>query len=169
MLGDNCDVTVDGGLFSGNSAPNVLGGAIAEAYSVSLVIKNTLFSGNEARIGGAILVVNMQDDPVVIQNCSFMNNTAQTGGAMAAYLSHITSSGSLNVQDNTADEGVLFVGFCRIFISGALTFLNNTGSLMIYNSQITFQGESHITNNECKKHFRFVRSRRWTDKFSKYC
>ena len=28
---DNCDVTIDGGLFSGNSAPNVLGGAIAEA------------------------------------------------------------------------------------------------------------------------------------------
>ena len=147
---DNCNVTVDGGLFSGNSAPNVLGGAIAEAYSVSLVIKNTLFTGNEAHIGGAILVAYMYIDPIDIQNCSFINNTAQTGGAMAAYLSHINSSGSLNVQDNTADAGVFFVGFCRIFIRGALTFLNNTGSLMIYNSQITFEGESHITNNECK-------------------
>ena len=123
---DNCDVTIDCGLFSGNSAPNVLGGAIAEAYSVSLVIKNTLFTGNEARIGGAILVVNMQDDPVVIQNCSFMNNTAQTGGAMAAYLSHIISSGSLNVQDNTADAG----------------------GLTSFQSIVNFTGDTYIMNNE---------------------
>ena len=147
---EDCDVTIDGGLFSGNSAPNVLGGAIAEAYSVSLVIKNTLFTGNEAHIGGAILVAHMYIDPIDIQNCSFINNTAQTGGAMAAYSSHITSSGQLNVQDNTADEGVMFLGSVTIFIRGTLIFINNNGSLFIYNSLITFQGESHITNNTNK-------------------
>ena len=100
MLYGTDDDTMSGMVFSGNSAPNGLGGGMLKVACQSLAITNCVFAENSAGLGGA--VANQADSRPVVTNATFSGNTAATaGGALYNSASFPTVTNSILWADTS--------------------------------------------------------------------
>ena len=168
-------INVLGSQFENNKA-NYLDGGAMYCFECSVFLVNSQFSTNAAISEGGGMY--LADCNVIINGSHLVNNTAFTGGALHSHHSKITVLDS-QMTDNRATNGaVMFVvdstvysyGFLLIsnnsaavistvlhlidstmLLSGNVNFSNNHGSLLIFNSNITFEGCVELRNNQQHK------------------
>lgn len=126
--------------FIGNSAQH--GGALNLIQDTTAHIYCSQFENNNAdQRGGAVLI--RTNTTVKLMDTKFQNNLAiKRGGALFAQFCSIKSNGHFHVQSNTGSLGVVYISSCNISFTGNTLFINNTGSFLAQNSDISFSGES---------------------------
>ena len=125
------------------------GGAISAVTNGNIEVKNTLFFNNTANFGGAITCGDSghPNPTLTLTNTTFTHNK---GGAIGATSCTIQSSGYLSIQNNTGLNlyGVMYaLQESSITFSGTVTIADNQGSILVFASNITFDGEATLTNN----------------------
>ena len=162
-----CHLHVENCIFTLNTAG--FGGAIHASYAYPADLVESNFMLNKAKTGGAL---SFEDSKATVTSCNFSSNSADAGGAISATLSSkvnftrsifcnnnankggvLHASGHANVQMNsvtttfnTAKLGIMyFIGSIGT-ISGDTQFLNNSGSIFIYNGNFTITGRAIFAN-----------------------
>ena len=165
-------VTIEVSGFYKNTAT---GGGVLDSRSSNTTIKASKFHSNTATQDGGVLYSS--SSTITIEISDFHNNIAtQYGGVLYFSSSTITISNS-NVTDNNSSVGaaiyatsssILYnsslliannsaVGYAVIYladseyngnVSGNAQFLNNLGSLVAFNSNITLMGYAMYVNNQ---------------------
>jgi predicted outer membrane repeat protein len=101
---DPATLTVDGGVFSGNSTTN--GGAIDVNAIEGPVISHAFFTGNTATDAGGAVYSNAADEGVRVTDCIFTGNTATVqGGAIFDYNASGTNVKGSTFYRNAAGSG----------------------------------------------------------------
>ena len=152
ILQYNSSTIISGSTFIDNTA-TLYGGAIAAFGGGSCSVADSTFRNNRAYVdGGDIMYVPTQvaDDIngiLNVSNCSF------TGGVVNQTSLINMRQGSLHLHNTTyrnylIENGILINLFLiSVNFSGTTTFTNNSGSLYISNSNVTFSGHSEIINS----------------------
>ena len=113
-----------------------------------VIICSSIFSNNRAdHNGGAISIVRISSILFAIVNgLVFSNNEAVTGNGGAIHVRRM----SISVNDtwfneNKAETGVVYTSQSTIIFSDNITFCNNTGSIFMFNSNLTVTEISNVT------------------------
>ena len=127
--------------FVWNSAEN--GGAVSLSdvnvtFSACELIFNT--ASNE---GGAINAKVLQAN---ITNSNFNYNTAKSGGALHVTLRSYIHFRNVVVNNNTANQGIMFFIECIIVFVENNIISDNVGSLFLYYSSVTFEDKTKFIN-----------------------
>ena len=94
------------------------------------------FSDNAAHHGGALYSSCCS---ILLINATFKQNEADSdGGAMYMKTTNLNSSGSLLVHSNKAKIGVIYLIQSTAYFNGQAGILNNSGSFLILQSNVTF-------------------------------
>ena len=136
-------ITGTNNYYINNSADNN-GGAIY-VYSGSITSTNDHYINNNAYQGGAIYVTLGND--IKLNGDNFEHNTAgegaviyKTGGALEI--------GQSNITDNFASsKGTVNMNSGSLSLSERVNFMNNQGSLYVFNTQVEFKGAVIFMNN----------------------
>ena len=141
-------ITIEASEFHGNNATK-WGGVLA-SISSTITIEASGFHGNNATVRGGVL--HSASSNITIAGSNFTNNVSPIGAIIYAesrsMIQHIHSF--LLVDNNKADRYAVIYLLDSEFIgndSGNATFSNNLGSLMAFNSNITFTGYATFVNN----------------------
>ena len=78
----------------------------------------------------------------------FVNNKADTGGVISASKSIITTS-NISIVNNTASSGIIFILGSTANFSSNMSYSNNMGSILVFNSIVTFTGNMNFIENDC--------------------
>lgn len=105
------------------------------------------FSHNTAIGGGVVYAIKILNVPFFGLN-NFTNNQARYGATLYPDGSIIVSIGKLFVTHNTAEMGCIVL-YCRGIVRGAISFVNNTGSYFLFDSNMNYYGNVSIAN-KCK-------------------
>jgi predicted outer membrane repeat protein len=107
---------------------------------------NTKFYSNGAYAGGA---VSSNTGSVLRLMCNnlFIGNSAHYGGAIQVQFSLITCNCTLSVIKNKASLGVFIFLHSNGKINGKFTYKNNTGSLLVFDSEISAIGDIQFKNS----------------------
>ena len=162
------DITSTNDHYINNSAD--YGGGAIFVYSGDITSTNDQYTNNSADYGGAIYV---DSGDITSTNDQYTNNSAgNDGGAIYALDSDTKLSGA-NFEHNSAVEGAviyknggaLVIGqsnitdnFASIIgtvymnsgtlsLSGGVNFMNNRGSLYVFNTHVQFKGTVAFVNN----------------------
>ena len=149
------DVEIEASEFHTNDA-FFLGGVLSSTIS-SITIKGSNFYNNIGQIGGGVL--DSHGDFITIGDSNFTENASPLGTAIYARESSIQCQKSLLVLSNYAlTTGViyLFNSDFRGLNSANATFLNNTGSLLAFNSNIMFSGHFRFIDNKSPPQLSFA-------------
>ena len=140
-------ITIEGSGFQDNNAGH--GGVLYSGSSI-ITIEASGFHGNNATDRGGAL--NSDSSIITIAGSNFTNNVSPIGAIIYAtfrsMIQHIHSF--LLVDNNKADRyAVIYLSDSEFFgdDSGNVTFSNNLGSLVAFNSNITFTGYATFVNN----------------------
>lgn len=163
------NIFVASSIFSDNSA-ETFGGGMAVHYSNghNITLSGIEFLRNKAQLGGAIFLYSVK--PIFISSSRFVANIAANGGAMASFAgSNVTVEGG-TIESNEARIGVIYaatgtsIKIFNAFISSNavnravvyilqsvgylsdITFTDNTGSVFVYFSNLTFSGTVSMTS-----------------------
>ena len=131
---------------NGNTA-NDYGGALFPVSS-SVTINGSQFTSNTAnRYSGGALFSWLSN--VTIAETNFTKNIANTRGAvMAAFNGTINSYGNLLIDSNLARvNAVLYLVGCTVAFSDSMNILNNLGSILAVNSNVTFEDYAVFRSN----------------------
>ena len=162
---------IGGALFACNSSLHVVGstlsynracfGRVMITSESSVNIDSSTFSKNAAMLSGRTFTNNSSaynggvictfDFSFNITSSAFANNAADNGGIMVAFRSSFTIIG-INFTNNNATDGgdAIFGGITlsiesSTYISDSI-FDSNSGSLYIFNSNLTFSGYTRFKN-----------------------
>ena len=143
----NSTITIDRSEFQDNNAS--YGGALF-SINGTITIEGSGFHGNNATVSGGVL--DFDSSIIMIAGSNFTNNVSPIGAIIYAVfgsmIQHIHSF--LLVDNNKADRyAVIYLSNSEFFgdDSGNVTFSNNLGSLVAFNSNITFTGYVTFVNN----------------------
>ena len=141
-------ITIEASKFYDNSANN-MGGVLASIRS-NIIIEASGFHDNDATIRGGVLYSASSN--IKIAGSNFTNNVSPIGAiidaASRSMIQHIHSF--LLVDNNKADRYAVIYLSDSEFIgndSGNAAFSSNLGSLVAFNSNITFTGYATFVNN----------------------
>ena len=141
------NITIEASEFHGNNAS--IGGVLYSCSS-TIIIEGSGFHYNNATDSGGVLFA--RSSIITIADSNFTNNVSPIGAIIYAVsrstIQHIHSF--LLVDNNKADRYAVIYLFDSEFIrddSGNATFSNNLGSLVAFNSNITFTGYATFVNN----------------------
>ena len=169
------NITIEGSVFQHNSATKY-GGVLNFYRHNNITIKKSEFQRNSAILRGGVMSLHFSN--IIIEESEFHNNNATNeGGVLHSFHNNITIGGSiftknsspigaviyssvesiiqhhsyLLIDNNWADRYVViylsesdFIGHC----SENATFSNNLGSLVAFNSEITFMGYARFAKNK---------------------
>ena len=140
-------ITIEASEFHNNNAS---AGGVLYSWSSTITIEASEFHGNNATVRGGVLYPYSSN--ITIADSNFTNNVSPIGAVIYAasrsMIQHIHSF--LLVDNNKADRyAVIYLSDSEFFgdDSGNVTFFNNLGSLMAFNSNITFTGYATFVNN----------------------
>ena len=126
-----------------------LGGVMVTYTDSSFTISGSSFTNNSAGGGGGGALVTYESSFTIISS-AFTHNNADSGAVMVAFGS------SFNIIDSTfyanqADYpgGIFFNVKCLIHITDGI-FRHNTGSLYIFNCNLTFSDYTRLFENSAK-------------------
>ena len=143
------NITIEASGFHNNSA-RFLNGGVLYSNSSTITIEASGFHGNNAINKGGVLASSSSN--ITIAGSNFTNNVSPIGAIIYAtsrsMIQHIHSF--LLVDNNKADRyAVIYLSDSKFFgnDSGNVTFSNNLGSLMAFNSNINFTGYATFVNN----------------------
>ena len=141
------NITIEASEFHDNNAN--WGGVLTSSNS-TITIEGSRFHGNNATDSGGVL--DSDSSNITIAGSNFTNNVSPIGAiiyaASRSMIQHIHSF--LLVNNNKADRYAVIYLSDSEFIgddSGNATFSNNLGSLVAFNSNITFTGYATFVNN----------------------
>ena len=171
---DSSTITIEGSGFHNNYATDI--GGVLYSRSSTIIIEGSEFQDNYASYEGGILfstsstitiegsgfhsnnvtdrggVLHARSSIITIASSNFTNNVSPIGAIIYAesrsMIQHIHSF--LLVDNNKADRyAVIYLSDSEIFgdDSGNATFSKNLGSLVAFNSNITFTGYATFVNN----------------------
>ena len=142
------NITIEASEFQDNNAR--LGGVLSSIESSTITIEGSRFHGNNAIDKGGVL--DSYSCIITIAGSNFTNNVSPIGAIIHAtsrsMIQHIHSF--LLVDNNKADRYAVIYLSDSEFIgidSGNAIFSNNLGSLVAFNSNITFTGYATFVNN----------------------
>ena len=168
------NITINASQFQNNSA--TYGGVLFSYSSNNITINASQFQNNSATYGGVLF--SYSSNNITINASQFQNNSATYGGGVLySYSSTITIGGSnftknvspigaviyssddskiqhhnyLLIDNNWADRyAVIYLSDSDFIghVSENVTFSNNNGSLVAFNSNITFMGYARFENNQ---------------------
>ena len=172
----NNTITIEASEFHDNSASyGGSYGGVLESYSSAITIETNKFYDNRANFGGVLN--SICSNITIEESEFHGNNATVRGGVLHSYFSIITMTGSnftnnvspigaiiyaefrsmiqhihsfLLVDNNKADRyAVIYLSDSEFIVnySGNATFSNNLGSLVTFNSNITFTGYATFMNN----------------------
>ena len=129
--------------YTNNSAGND-GGAIYYFISGDITSTNDQYINNSADRGGAIYA---SGDDTKLSGANFEHNSAgegaviyQNGGALVI--------GQSNITDNFASsKGTVYMNSGSLLLTEGVKFMNNHGSLFVFNTQVQFKGIVAFVNN----------------------
>ena len=166
-------ITIEASKFDSNSATE--SGGVLNSYRSIIKIESSQFHKNSAGGGG---VLNSDSSNISIATSEVYSNSAtHWGGVLYSYNSTITIFGSNFTENNSSTGAVIYatvgtkVQYCIYLLidnnsandnsviylsdsefkgcdSGNVTISNNLGSLVIFNSNITFNGYVFYMNNQ---------------------
>ena len=143
----NSTIMIEASEFDSNRARQ---GGVLSSYSSTISIEASEFHDNSATIyyGG---VLYSSFSTITIGGSNFTKNNSPIGAVIyARAMSDIQYHGYLQNDNNLADNyAVVYLSDSefRGHVSGNATFSNNSGSLMAFNSNITFSGYTIFMNN----------------------
>ena len=147
LFSDRSTITIEASEFHDNNAD--IGGVLASVDS-AITVEDSGFHGNNATDSGGVL--HSFFSITTIAGSNFTNNVSPIGAIIYATLrsmiQHIHSF--FLVDNNKADRyAVIYLSDSEFFgdDSGNVTFSNNLGSLVAFNSNITFTGYATFVNN----------------------
>ena len=135
----NSSIIIEGDEFSSNRA---YWGGVLYSDSSNIIVEGSEFSSNIGINGGVYCF--HENNNITLGDCNFTNNSASIGAVVyALYDSKIHYHHSLLIDNNLADEyAVIYLAGSEIrgCNSGDFIFSNNFGSLVAFNSNVTFSG-----------------------------
>ena len=147
-ISDNAQV-----VFQGNHATHIGGGAIASKL-LTTIAGSVQFINNSADKGGAI---HSQGNMTIANNAQvvFQGNQANTYGGAIVSFAHVTIAGSVQLINNSADQGGAIVsqGYIEIYIAdnAPVIFQDNHaktfGGAILSFQRVTIAGSVQFTNN----------------------
>ena len=135
----NCNVKFNQNTFSHNYA-NFIGVLDILASNVTMYEDIFVFNMGEVSVIGAYF------STVTICNIFVGYNKARHGPALDMIQVTFSSYGIFNIIKNIAKEGVIECDLCQAHFSSRTLFNNNIGSIIIFNSKVTFSGLTYISN-----------------------
>lgn len=142
------NVSVTNCTFIGNGVTSETGrgGVMYYADNTFALICDTKFYYNKAYAGGA--VSSNTGSVLHLMNVNlFIGNSAHYGGAIQVQFSSFTCNSTLSIIGNTASWGVLIFLHSSGKINGKFTYRNNTGSLLVFDSEISIIGNIHFKDS----------------------
>ena len=146
------NIVIEASKFYGNSAPH--GGVLAMHVltiddSSSIAIKTSEFHNNSATLEGGVLVSSRT--MITIDGSNFTNNWSPVGAVIQATESSNIQYDDISIVNNFAEKYAvvyLFDSEMMKYDSGNIIFSNNLGSLVAFNSNITFSDYTVFANNQ---------------------
>ena len=123
------------------------GGVLYTSNMKSIILERCTFRGNNARSGGAISVNKGSTLHMKVSN-SYTENSAYYGGAIQVQFSSLTCNGKLTFIHNNASWGVFAFLHSSGNISGKVSFRDNIGSLLSFDSDISASGKLVLQGNK---------------------
>ena len=141
-----CAITIESSEFDDSFSDH---GGVLLAHSCAIRIESSEFNDNNANITGVLYSSN---STITIGSSNFSENSSPIGAVIYAIESSIIEyRNNLLVENNTADSyAVIYLSDSefRGHDSGNFTFSNNLGSLVAFNSKVTFGGYATFVNNQ---------------------
>ena len=144
----NNTITIEASQFHDNYASS---GGVMFSWNSTITVEGSGFHGNNATDRGGVLYATTSSI-ITIAGSNFTNNVSPIGAIIYAtsrsMIQHIHSF--LLVDNNKADRYAVIYLSDSEFIgtdSGNVTFSNNLGSLVAFNSNINFTGYATFVNN----------------------
>ena len=134
--------------FIGNGATSGVGRGGVMYYADNTFVKfcNTKFYSNRAYAGGAVSSNTGSVLHLTNKNL-FVGNSAHYGGAIQVQFSLFTCNCTLLIINNNASWGAFIFLHSGGKIDGKFTYKNNTGSLLVFDSEISASGDIQFKNN----------------------
>ena len=140
-----CSVVLYKSQFFSNAATSE-GGGLYLTHS-NILINGSEFINNTAYDQGGVLHIYL--GRVTLIDSLIENNRARTGAAMNAIMCDVYSDGFLEIANNSEADINTSVHLIdsTLLVRGNFSFFNNSGSMMVFNSNITFDGLIVFKNN----------------------
>ena len=150
LYSDSSTITIEASEFNNNSATNRVGGVLFSESSI-ITIEVSEFNNNSANSGG---VLYSDSSTITIGGSNFTKNVSPIGAVIYATdrskIQH--NHNHLLINNNMADRYAVIYLFDSEFIGhdseNVITFSNNLGSLVAFNSNITLNGYVLFVNNQ---------------------
>ena len=139
-------LTIEASEFHDNIA-NI--GSILHLIYCNIAIKASKFHDNIAINQGSVLT-SIQSNMVIEGSVFYSNHASDIGGVLYSAYSTITV-GDSTFTNNSSPRGAVIYLSASVFRgndSGNFTFSNNNGSLVVFNSNVTFSGYTKFVKNQ---------------------
>ena len=148
LYSSSSNITINASEFHNNSA--TIEGGVLDSYSSNITINASEFHNNSATYGG---VLESDSSTITIVGTSIFTKNVSPIGAVIYSLggSKIQHHNYLLIDNNWADTyAVIYLSDSDFIghVSENVTFSNNLGSLVAFNSNITFMGYARFENNQ---------------------
>ena len=146
LFSNSGTITIEASEFHDNNAG--VGGVLASINSSTITIEGSGFHDNYATWWGGVL--GARSCIITIAGSNFTNNISPIGAIIYAEFRSMIQHSFFLVNNNKADRYAVIYLLDSEFLgddSGNVTFSNNLGSLMAFNSNITFTGYATFVNN----------------------
>ena len=138
------NATISHSNFSHNTAHDKAG-VISAEHSSYVTVQNCSFTSNSAKtLGGVLCIISSK---VKLEQSYFVDNSVQKVGAIMSVFEqgHIEAE-NITMVNNVANQFALALYSSSAAFTGFTVFDGNHGSLLAYNSTITFRGETIFRN-----------------------
>ena len=141
----SCNVVILNSHFSSNIAISEGGGLFL--LNSNLTINGSEFTKNRADSHGGVL--HIYHSRIMLTDNQMIANTAATSAAMTIITCDTISDGFLKIADNLEANisTSVYLQESRFLVRGNFTFSNNHGSMMVFNTNVTFEGLVIFRNN----------------------
>ena len=143
------NITIEASEFQHNSATNGRGGVL-DSDSSNITIEASEFQHNNATSEGGVLYSN--SSTITIGGSKFTKNGSPIGAVIySSGNSKIEHYNYLLIDNNWVDRYAVIYLSDKEFIgygSENITFTSNLGSLVVFNSNVTFMGYARFVNNQ---------------------
>ena len=137
------NMSVNHASFGQNSAAEFGGAWFMEESQATL--QDVSFLNNNATSGGAMYSC---DHSVMLLNCTIFrwNSANNDGGAIHSSNSELNSFKSLLISNNRANVGVVYLLGSKALFYGQMSFSDNSGSFLVFNTIATFMETASFVN-----------------------
>ena len=140
-----CNIIIKASEFHDNAA--ITGGVLVSFLSNVVIERSIFYSNRASNIGGELY---SRSSTVMFGDCSFTDNSSPRGAVIFAEENNkIQYHNHLFIDKNLGSAPIYLSGSeFRGNDSGNFIFTNNNGSLVAFNSNVTFSGYTKFMNNQ---------------------